>query len=123
MEKKFGHSNDAWNKAKQEAIEAMVRRARVRGMIPYSDLVAEIQAIRFNAHDSTFHHMLGEISVEEDAAGRGMLSVIVVHKHGDMQPGPGFFELAHSLGHKTTDVLEFWVSELHKVHRYWSNKK
>lgn len=123
MEKKFGHSIDAWNKAKQEAIEAMVRRARVRGMIPYSDLVAEIQAIRFNAHDSTFHHMLGEISVEEDAAGRGMLSVIVVHKHGDMQPGPGFFELAHSLGHKTKDVLEFWVSELHKVHGYWSNKK
>jgi len=38
--------------------------------------------------------MLGEISQEEDAAGRGMLSVIVVHKVGDMQPGPGFFQLA-----------------------------
>jgi hypothetical protein len=35
--------------------------------------------------------MLGEISQEEDEAGHGMLSVIVVHKYGDMQPGPGFF--------------------------------
>lgn len=123
MEMKYGHSVAAWNEAKQEAIEAMIRRARVRGMIPYSDLVAEIHAIRFRAHDSGFHYMLGEISVEEDAEGRGMLSVIVVHKHGDMQPGPGFFELAQSLGYRTNDVLEFWVKELHKVHGYWSNKK
>jgi molybdopterin synthase catalytic subunit len=123
LEKKYGHSLEKWNKAKEEATAAMVRRARVRGMIPYSDLVAEIRAITFHAHDSVFHQMLGEISVEEDAAGRGMLSVIVVHKHGDMQPGPGFFELAQSLGHKTKDVLEFWVSELRKVHGSWSKKK
>ncbi|MCE2749302.1 MAG: hypothetical protein LW715_11195 [Rhodobacter sp.] len=123
MEKKYGHSAAAWNQAKTEATEVMVRRARVRGMIPYSELVSEIQAIKFHAHDSVFHHMLGEISVEEDAEGRGMLSVIVVHKGGDMQPGPGFFELAQSLGYKTTDVLAFWVAELKKVHGYWSNKK
>ncbi len=123
MEKKYGHSVAAWNDAKREAIEAMVRRARLRGMIPYSDLVAEIHAIRFSARDTAFYHMLGEISVEEDAEGRGMLSVIVVHKHGDMQPGPGFFELAESLGYKTRDTLAFWVDELKKVHGYWSKKK
>ena len=38
------------------------------------------------------------------AAGRGMLSVIVVHKQGDMQPGPGFFELAQRLGRDTSDT-------------------
>lgn len=91
-------------------------------MMPYSDLVAEVSAIKFHPHDQGFHHMLGEISVEESAAGRGMLSVIVVHKHGDMQPGPGFFELAKSLGHKTNDILVFWVAELKTVHAYWSNK-
>jgi len=37
--------------------------------------------------------------------GRGMLSVIVVHKEGDMQPGPGFFELAGELGRDTSDIL------------------
>ena len=123
MEKKYGYPVSTWNQAKQEATDAMVKRAKLRGMFPYSELVGEIKSIKFHAHASIFHHMLGEISVEEDAEGRGMLSVIVVHKHGDMQPGPGFFELAQSLGHKTNDVLAFWVSELHKVHGYWSNKK
>ncbi|MBL7131901.1 MAG: hypothetical protein ISS45_10975 [Candidatus Omnitrophica bacterium] len=65
--------------------------------------------------------MLGEISGEEDAVGRGMLSVVVVHKHGDMQPGPGFFDYAEELGRDTSDILKCWVEELKKVHAYWSN--
>lgn len=65
-------------------------------------------------------HMLGEISEEENAAGRGMLSVIVVHKNGDMQPGPGFFQLAKKLGRDTSDKTTCWVNELHGVHRHWS---
>lgn len=48
--------------------------------------------------------MLGEVSVEEEAADRGLLSVLVVHKVGDMQPGPGFFELANELGQEPTYV-------------------
>jgi hypothetical protein len=122
MEKKYGHPISTWNQARQEATEAMVKRAKLRGMIPYSELVGQIKAIKFHAHDSVFHHMLGEISVDEDVAGRGMLSVIVVHKHGDLQPGPGFFQLAESLGHKTEDILAFWVAEFQKVHAYWSNR-
>ena len=35
--------------------------------------------------------MLGDISSAEDDAGRGLLTVVVVHKSGDMKPGPGFF--------------------------------
>ena len=34
--------------------------------------------------------MLGEIGTEENAAKRGILTVIVVHKSGDMEPGAGF---------------------------------
>jgi hypothetical protein len=64
--------------------------------------------------------MLGEISADEDAAGRGMLSVIVVHKSGDMQPGPGFFELARDLGRDTSDILVCWITELKKAHAAWS---
>jgi hypothetical protein len=37
---------------------------------------------------------LGEVSTEEAAADRGMLSVLVVHKVGHMQLRPDFFELA-----------------------------
>ena len=46
--------------------------------------------------------MLGEISSAEDAAGRGMLTVVVVHKAGDMQPGPGFFRAGKTT--KSKDV-------------------
>jgi molybdopterin synthase catalytic subunit len=111
-----------WDAAKEEARSAMITRARVRGMIPYSDLVKEISAVKFRAHDTRLFHMLGEISVEENEAGRGMLSVVVVHKHGDMQPGPGFFLLGQHLGHDTKDLLKFWVDQLKKVHAQWSKR-
>jgi hypothetical protein len=51
-----------------------------------------------------------------------MLTVVVVHKVGDMQPGPGFFELAKMLGRDTGDILKCWVNELHRVHAVWSNQ-
>jgi hypothetical protein len=116
----FNIQTQDWAEAKQQAIAAMVDRAKVRGMIPYSDLVNKIDAVRFQAHDTRLFHLLGEVSVEENASGRGMLSVVVVHKHGDMQPGPGFFVLGQHLGYDTKDLLKFWVEQLHKVHGYWS---
>jgi hypothetical protein len=51
-----------------------------------------------------------------------MLSAVVVHKHGDMQPGPGFFELAKALGRDVRDPLVCWVAEFNKVHGYWTNR-
>lgn len=113
-------SRDEWDAAKREARGILVERAKLRGMIPYSDLVEQIRSMRFEAHDQRLFQLLGEISSEESAAGRGMLSVIVVHKVGDMQPGPGFFELAKRLGRDTSDILRCWVGELKKVHAVWS---
>ena len=98
----------------------MIQRAKLRGMIPYSELVEQIDTVTFQAHDQRLFHLLGEISVEEDAAGRGMLSVVVVHKRGDMQPGPGFFILGQHLGYNTKDLLRFWIEQLNKVHAVWS---
>ena len=100
----------------------MVERAKVRGMIPYSELAASIHAARLAPHDQRLFHLLGELSSAEDIEGRGMLSVLVVHKSGDMQPGPGFFELAGQLGRDTTDILRCWITELHRVHAVWSGK-
>ena len=87
----------------------LVERAKVRGMIPYSELVEQVKTIELEPWSVALASMLGEISTEEDAAGRGMLSVIVVHKYGDMQPGPGFFELAEELGRDTSDILLCWI--------------
>jgi hypothetical protein len=119
---KYGYEPDDWEAAKTEMRDALVERATVRGMIPYSALVQTISSINLEPNSFALAAMLGEISTEEDAVGRGMLSVIVVHKDGDMQPGPGFFELAGRLGRDTSDILKCWVEELHRVHRVWSRK-
>ena len=111
-----------WKLAVHEATDILIERAKLRGMIPYSDLANKITSIQLEAHDPRLFELLGEISKNEDAQGRGMLSVIVVHKQGDMQPGPGFFELAKELGRDTKDILDCWVKELKKVHGYWSNQ-
>ena len=116
---KYGFKDKVWESAKAEAKQLLIERAKVRGMMPYSELVSKMQTIELEPHDPKLFKFLGEISSEEDEAGNGMLTVIVVHKQGDMQPGPGFFELAQSLGRNTSDILKCWVDELHKVHAKW----
>jgi hypothetical protein len=112
----YGYDQSNWESAKQEAKALIKKRARTRGFIPYSELVAGITSINFGPHEARFFHLLGEISVEEDAEGRGMISALVVHKEGDMQPGPGFFELAKQLGRDVSDVERCWVAEFKRVH-------
>lgn len=118
----YGHSQAEWSRAKEEAIFALRRVARDRRDIPYSDLVAKIDSISFLPEEHKFHDFLGQISIDEDAGGRGMLSVLVVHKTGDRMPGPGFFELARSLGRAFDDKAVFWSQETQNVHDFWSQK-
>src|SRR5262245_53433571 len=105
MLNRHGFGATQWQLAKRQATEILIGVARRRGRIAYSELVAQVTALTLDAHDPRLFHLLGEISSDEDAAGRGMLTAIVVHKSGDMQPGPGFFELARSLGRDTKDLL------------------
>ena len=118
----YGFEDAQWDAAKTQAKGILVSVATRKGRIAYSEVVGQISALGLESHDTRLFHLLGEISSEEDKAGRGMLTAIVVHKSGDMQPGPGFFELAKSLGKDTTDRLLCWISEFNKVHDYWANK-
>ena len=115
----FGFSETVWQSAKAEAKAALVARAKVRGMLPYSELIRSIHSVQLEPHDVRLFHLLGQLSTEESEAGRGMITALVVHKTGDMQPGPGFFELAEELGHDASDVLAFWIGQMKKVHAYW----
>lgn len=117
-----GFPKAKWELAKEEAVKIMADVARRRGMITYSELISKIRSIRLDAHDPRLFHFLGEISKEEDVAQRGMLTVVVVHKRGDMEPGRGFYELAASLGRETADLQKCWIDELHRVHAVWSKK-
>lgn len=117
----YGFDDAAWEAAKVEAKETLAARAQLRGMMPYSELAQAITALDFEPGESRFNRwFLREVSVEEMAAGRGMLSALVVHKHGDMEPGDGFYELAEELGLDTTDIMACWVGELHRVHAAWA---
>ena len=103
----YGYRTDVWERAKAEAIRAIVSRC---SPIFYSDLVTHIHSIPFGPHDSAFHYLLYEISTEENAAGRGMLSVLVVRKE-DGRPGEGFWDLARSLERDVTDRDRLWSDE------------
>jgi hypothetical protein len=116
----YGYTDAQWDAAKEEMRAVLIARAKEERTIPYSELTGKVHTIHFSPEDNAFHHMLDDLSREEDAAGRGMLSVIVVHKAGDMMPGPGFFKLAKKLGRDTSDREQCWSDELKKV--YGSSK-
>src|SRR6266550_5302135 len=104
----YGYPADMWNKAKQEARDVLVDSARRKKLITYGELLEQIEAIKFqDPHDTIFHRMLGQLSWEEDAGNRGMITAIVVHK-GDQTPGDGFWRLADELGRDTSDKWKFW---------------
>ena len=115
----YGHDQSAWDEAKREAKEIISTHARVKDVIAYSDLAAQITSINFEPQTMPFFHFLGEISVEEDAAGRGLMTALVVHKAGDYKPGPGFFELAKEHGRDVSDLDRCWTQEVARVYSAW----
>ena len=115
----YGFEGAQWDTAKEQARVILIECATDKRWISYTDLVGQISALSLEPYDVRLFHLLGEISSDEDKAGRGMLTAFVVHKTGDKQPGPGFYDLAKSLGKKVKDPVEFWVSEFNKVHDYW----
>ena len=73
----FNHdlTQSVWNVAKAEARKTMIAVARREDLTAYSDLAAHITSCTLEPHDPRLARMLGDISTEEDEAGRGMLSV------------------------------------------------
>ncbi len=119
---KYGQTKKAWDTFKVEAREHMIAAASKRAMITYGDLAAMMTTVAVEPHDPMLWAIIGDVASDEATASRGLLSVVVVHKHGDMEPGPGFFELAKYFGRKTGDKTKCFVEELHRVHAQWSVK-
>ncbi|HKM83340.1 MAG TPA: hypothetical protein VJY15_20560 [Candidatus Acidoferrum sp.] len=115
---RFNIPDDRWEAAKTQAKAIMIGCAATptRGLITYSDLVSKISAWIFDPHGHPLDLLLKEIAMEEDAAGRGMLTVLVVHKGGDNRPGNNFFTLARSLGRDISNREDFWIAELQRVY-------
>jgi len=118
----FGYPARAWQAAKDQIREILIDCAKRQVTISYSELVAKVTALDLQPHDPRLDELLGQLSSEEEAAGRGMLSVLVVHKTGDLRPGKGFFTCAEQLGLKTADQDALWVAQLNKVYDTWGRR-
>ena len=71
---KYGVPEAVWLQTRAEMRAILVACARERRVLPYGQLAAQVTGIQFEAHDQRMFDMLGEISQEEDAFGRGMLT-------------------------------------------------
>jgi hypothetical protein len=118
----YNLTDEQLKKVKEEVRGLLVVVAKQQARISYSDLCSRVKSISIEPNSTILAYLLDSISKEEDAAGRGMLSVVVVHKDGDMQPGVGFYKLGKHLGKNTSDKVLFWLNEFNKVHSYWMNK-
>ncbi len=115
----YGFTERQWETGKKEMYAILIRVASRQETISYGDLSNELTSIRIGPHENAMGAMLGQISEEEDASGRGMLSAVVVHKDGDVMPGKGFFDCAVGLGRDISDRDSMWVTELRRVHNEW----
>ena len=122
--KKSDIKRKVWERTKEEMKIAIIEQAKREDMISYSGLLENVKSLKLNIeeidHRSIMAEMLGEISLAEDRADRGMLSALVVHKTGDKEPGQGFFDYAEILGRDIADKTSCWVKEVKKVYCYWS---
>src|SRR5437867_1693498 len=91
---RFGFTQTEWETFKTEAREILIGVATQRGMITYGELASQMTTIQVEPHDMVLWEIIGDVSRDEERAGRNLLSVLVVHKHGDMEPGFGFYDLA-----------------------------
>ncbi len=122
---KWGHHIDNLKRAIVETERILVRVARRKRLITYSDLCKQIKSVDFTPEDHAFHAVLGEVSRRGHRNGKGLLSVLVVYKDKDRQrPGPGFFEMGRDLGYELLDEEArdaFWAQQTNAV--YDANRK
>jgi len=113
-----------WEKAKREARAIMIATARsAKGTMTYNELASRITGLRLEPDSLALRELLGEISAAEDMAGRGMLSVVVVHQGEDCLPGHGFFTLAQGFGRDTSNKEKLWAAEFARVREVWKTNQ
>jgi hypothetical protein len=119
METKHGFPLAQWQSGVDEAISILSERASREDPIPYSELAARLRTITIGYQDQAMDDLLVDVSTQEHATGRPLLSVMVVHKYRDQEPGNGFYTLAEYLGFKFSDRQAFWIAEFNRVSEYW----
>lgn len=108
----------------QAVYDRLVEAARARGFVHYAELAKMLGIDMDNPHfGAQVGKVLGRISEDEVAAGRPMLSAIVVSKD-TMLPGRGFFNLGEELRQTQPgeDEIGFAIRQIKRAHEYWSRE-
>jgi len=97
----------------------LIAAAKYRGTITYQEIAKVIGLpLKGNFMGGQVGLLLGEISEDELANGRPMLSAIAIGVSG--KPGPGFYDWARKLGRLASeDEFSFWEEECKAVYDTW----
>lgn len=118
--KKYGYSPESWSALKNEIRSILIRAATsVEQTISYTDLAETVQSACLKPFSQPLFAALTELSEEEDTAGRGMLSAVVIRKDRRKTRKSGFIKLAARRGRDVTNVRECWDAEIERVCNYW----
>ncbi len=100
----------------------LITAARYRGTVTYQE-IAKLMGIPLAGGymAKLIGEILGEISEDEVAHGRPMLSAIAVGVSG--LPGDGFYNWAREIGRLTTQTNDqFWTEEKKAVYDTWKTR-
>ena len=109
----------------QAVYDRLVAAARAREFVHYGELAKMLDIDMDNPHfGALVGKVLGEVSEDEVAAGRPMISAIVVSRD-DMLPGKGFYNLGKQLHlvQPDEDEIAFAIRQIRRVHEYWRSKE
>ena len=109
-----GHEHGALARA----WEILVARAREGRTISYGEMAT---ALVLSPQSGQFTETLNQLSRAEEAAGRGLLGVLVVRKRQGT-PGAAFFNLARELGRKFENEKIFYLEESERVTAHWQGR-
>jgi hypothetical protein len=115
----FGLSEEEWTQAKQELLAAIMTAARERRMTCYSEVAPAVTVTQVEAFSPILNHLLGAIFRDEHEAGRPALTAIVTHKDGDKEPGPGFYDMARSLGIRFQEPYVYWSTQVQDIFKLY----
>ena len=115
-------SHERPHPAIKEIRKILVAQAKKGKPMTYLHLISRIRSVNLIPNSRELRDWLISISMNEYAAGRPLLSAVVVRKHRPHEgiPGRGFFtKLPPMWSCKKTDWPKCWQREVEKVYRYW----
>jgi hypothetical protein len=109
--------------AQKEIRRILVNRAKKTELITYKELTKLIRTIKLVPNSKILSDLLTSISYDEKAAGRGLLSAIVIRKTrtGNGMPGKGFFR-KFAAGVQRKNFRRHWEKEHDKVFKVWRGR-